>query len=366
MTSVDGLLIVLAVVYLVECATWVPRDAVPFRQGLFGRWKHAPPSEWGGHDRNAFVFAGPLPPLPPLILCRPWPIAIGEDGISPLPPAEARLLPWDSLREVRIDGKTLLVEGARVAVFLSAEAAHEVGVLLERLAALPPKQRAEELCAAVRRSLDVEAARARHKEYRSAAGVLAVSANLLVVVLFGVVPATFHLPFLALRWYLVLVWALGVWALVILDFARAMKALYPERKRRKQIVIMAVSPLAALRARDAVARDALASFHPLAAARALLDAPRFEAFARNALAEARFPVPKPRSPAEESWRALVVEEMERFLRHEKVDPEALLAPPPREGPECLSYCERCRSQYTVREGTCHACGDRPLTPYPGS
>lgn len=364
MSSIDTLLIVLAIVYLVECAAWVPRDAVPFRQGLFGRWRHAPPSEWGGHDRSAFVFSGPLPPLPPLILSEEWPIAIGDDGVSRLPPAEARLFPWESLRELRVDGRALLAKGDRVAEFLSPLVAHEVGGLLERLAALPPERRGPEIRSAVRASLDAEGARRRYAEYRRAARMLAISTNGLAVLLFAVVPAMFHVPFLAERWFWVLLVALAVWPLVIVDFAHAHRALFPRLKRRRHVATMAASPLGALRARDVVARDALALFHPLAAARTLLDAPRFEELARKALAEARFPVPAaaPRA-GEEGWRALLGEEIERFLRHEGLDPQALLAPPPREGPESLAYCERCRSQYTLREGTCHACGGRALRAY---
>jgi hypothetical protein len=262
-----------------------------------------------------------------------------------------------------VDGRTLHAGDARVAEFLAPAVAHEVGALLERLAALPPKQRAEELRAAVRLTFDGEGARRRLAEYRAASGLLSVSANLLAAVLLVLVPATFHVPLLAERWYLVLPWSLLVWALVVFDFARAYRTLHPGQSRRRHVIMLSLSPLAALRARDAVARDALALFHPLAAARALLDDVKFEALARRTLAETRFPVPAPRPAAEEAWRALVAGEMERFLRHEKLDPEALLAPPPREGPECLSWCERCRSQYTMREGTCHACGGRALRAY---
>jgi len=363
-SSIDTLLIVLAIVYLVECAAWVPRDAVPFRRGLLGRYRHAPPSEWGGHDRNAFVFSGPLPPLPPLILCEEWPIAIGEDGVSRLPPAEARLFPYESLRELRVDGRVLLAGEERIAEFLSPAVAHEVGGLLERLAALPRERRGQEIRSAVRASLDAEGARRRHAEYRQATRMLAISTNVLAVLLFAVVPAMFHVPFLAAQWLWILLGALAVWLLATLDFACAHRGLYPGLKRRRHVAIMALSPLGALRARDVVARDALTLFHPLAAARALLDAARFEEFAKKALAEARFPAPaaSPRA-GEESWRALLAEEIERFLRREGVDPRALLAPPPREGPESLAYCERCRSQYTLREGTCHACGGRALCAY---
>jgi hypothetical protein len=194
--------------------------------------------------------------------------------------------------------------------------------------------------------------------------MLAISTNALAVLLFAVVPAMFHVPFLAARWFWILLVTVAVWLLATLDFVYAHRGLYPGLKRRRHVAIMALSPLGALRARDVVARDALARFHPLAAARALLDAERFEQFARKALAEARFPVPaaSPRA-GEEGWRVLLAEEIERFLRHEGLDPQALLAPPPREGPESLAYCERCRSQYTLREGTCHACGGRALRAY---
>src|SRR5258708_15286249 len=68
MNDLELLYLVLALVYVWECACWVPRGRVVFRTWLSRRWRLVQPGELLGNQRGGFVFAAPLPPLG-VILC---------------------------------------------------------------------------------------------------------------------------------------------------------------------------------------------------------------------------------------------------------------------------------------------------------
>jgi len=85
------------------------------------------------------------------------------------------------------------------------------------------------------------------------------------------------------------------------------------------------------------------------------------------LRDLAFPVPVNDSASMRTALAWLRDEwrprLEKMLRDAGGDPEkALLPPEPQEG--CLSYCPRCREQYTVESGICQDCAGLPLLPFP--
>jgi hypothetical protein len=130
---------------------------------------------------------------------------------------------------------------------------------------------------------------------------------------------------------------------------------------------MSLSPPVAMRALDALSRDLLAEFHPLAVARVILAEDEFRAFAARVLRDAHHPLPAGREGAEpevvaaaESWRMRSVAALERFVRKQGVPDQDWSAPPAREGDDCTTFCPRCLQQFTIPAGTCARCWDLEL------
>src|SRR6266700_1553769 len=63
MGDLEGLLLVVAAIYLAECVVWVPRGAVVFNRYWIKTWRLLHPSAVIGNERGGLFLANPLPPF---------------------------------------------------------------------------------------------------------------------------------------------------------------------------------------------------------------------------------------------------------------------------------------------------------------
>jgi hypothetical protein len=127
--------------------------------------------------------------------------------------------------------------------------------------------------------------------------------------------------------------------------------------RFKSVFSTVLSPIYAIRAEDAVARDLLAGFHPVAVAGVMCSQKDFEAFAGEQLRTNKF------SAQGTSWYGEQLQvALARTLAKKGVDARLLLAAPEREA-GCVLYCPRCRAQYTKAREECADCGHGGLLPF---
>ncbi len=134
---------------------------------------------------------------------------------------------------------------------------------------------------------------------------------------------------------------------------------------------MLLAPPTAIRAHDLLARQLVATFHPLAPAQALCPPGAFQDLARHALRDLHFPIlptsphPEIQAVQSEAWfRQAVLEEMEQAIEQAGLQPAQLLQPPAPLEPANRSYCPRCETQFVTAVGTCGDCGGRPLRSFP--
>jgi hypothetical protein len=266
-------------------------------------------------------------------------------------------------RRVRAGGKLFVEAG-------SERLARRLAALIAELRALPASKRDGRIDAEIKRSLDVRAIEERVAAFGAATADLRAACTWELVFVFvltpiaGILYGLVHvwLPLLAL---LVLAQVFIVWA-----FVRAHKALFPDERgeRRSHVILMSLSPPAAMRALDALSRDLLVEFHPLCVARVMLEEEEFRALAARVLRDAHHPLPMGREgtdadvvAAAESWRRRSTAALERFVRKQGVPDELWTLPPNREGDDCTTYCPRCLQQFTIPAGKCARCWDLELS-----
>ena len=157
-----------------------------------------------------------------------------------------------------------------------------------------------------------------------------------------------------LPWLLAALLALQVGGSIA--FARAHARLWPGERgvRRGKLAALALSPPGLMRAADVLTRDLFAGRAGLAVACVLLERAAFEREAGRGLRAARHPEP---------GDARELRELERFLRAQGLEPDALDAPPERLGEDCLCYCPRCQAQYVIPGGSCEGCSGLALVPF---
>jgi len=152
-------------------------------------------------------------------------------------------------------------------------------------------------------------------------------------------------------------------------FHRVHKKFFPaaDDERFTHTIIVGLAPVSAMRAHDVLSRPLLETFHPLAVARVFCREENFREFAAKILRDLRHPF-QPACPgdnaawqeAESFSRSALQRAVEKFLKQNKIDPEALCRAPKLADETCRSYCPRCQAQFTTADGQCADCGGLPL------
>jgi hypothetical protein len=382
MSDLQALLLVLAVVYCWECLAWLRRGTVAFLAGWGNRWRLVHPAALVGNQSGGLVLAWPLPPLGTFHTASQWPLSISADGVYSYvaqcvnpgwrPAQPGKYFQFEAIQKIEAPGKEVRVNGELFLRTDSPFVARRVAALLRQAAKLSANERARAIQKLLRESLDVPAVRERLKDFNRRASTLRNIANFLFAYLFLIAPACVWYFGFRRSWLELLVGLLLLTTTAAVLFHRAHKALYPEadEERFTHSILILLSPATAVRARDALSRPLLEAFHPLAVARALLPAERFNEFARKILLEIRHPClpvcpatePGPRLTEDRS-RAALREVVEQFLQSNGINPADLLKPPRPADESCRSFCPRCQAQFVAAEGVCADCGGLPLNAF---
>jgi hypothetical protein len=359
MSELESLFLVVLLVYLVQCLYWVTPGAAVFVLNFRGqgRWKHRG-FAWSALKSEGFL-AGPLPPLSPLA-AQVWPaFLLNADGVGiSLPNAEWKSLPWDGLAISASESK-LRCQG--VTVFHGSEGqVLEFSQLFGKLQRAAKNARGSMIERWLRQAMRAETPRRRVRVFSGRSRLLRILANAQLVFLFVVGPLLFGRFGPSVLWR-ILLFLLTMQLLIGLEFWSVHKRLFPSASsaRLKATVTVLLSPMAAIRSCDVVARDLFGGSHPLAVAAAVLPLPEFEIFAGEQLRQWRF------GDHPDSWyRDVVATALERAIRRAGVRPESLLRPAQREN-ECVVYCPRCLAQYVKNSEACSDCGFESLVPFSG-
>jgi hypothetical protein len=271
------LFVVAAAIYVAECLYWVESEAIVLTGARPGRWR---------------ARVGPL-------------VALGRKGgvvLAPLLPPLATLADWPALSGVEGAGRTDRAPLSRKAL---------------------------------------ETAKKRVELFIDAAEPVWISCNALWLFLFCITPAVVVARGIAASWIALLVVGLALLAFTLLGFWQAHRDLYPDAapERRSKTLLMALSPLGAIRAVDHLSRRLFRDTHPLVAAQALC---RTE----DAVNLARLVYYAPRERDRE---------VREFLEACKLW-DRVAAPPRDLDSATIAYCPRCHTQYVRSLAACADCG----------
>lgn len=382
MSDLQLLFLVLAALYAWECACWLRRGSVAFTTWLGRFWRARHPGTLLGNQNNGFVFAAPLPPLGTLLTVNQFPLSLSPEtalafvstNVNPgfRPAQGGRTVPLDAVREVRAEGKKLVVNGEVWLVAPSTTYARFLAGKLSQIAKLKPKERERAIRELAAASIDPKAAEKRWQEFRAQSRQLRWLGNALVGYVFVVAPTVLWFVGLRLSWLGLLV---GLFALAVATatlFRRTHRVLYPgaEDERFTHTLTIALSPTNAMRAHDALSRPLLEEFHPLAVAKVSLSEADFRNLARRMLLDLRRPA-LPDCPSEDAavrraesfWRSALLEATEAMLKRGGIQPEELCRPPKPADDSCHAFCPRCLAQFTTATGHCADCGGLGLVAF---
>lgn len=373
MNELQLLLVLLVAFYLWECAQWIRRPGVVFRSWLGEAGRLNLPMGALSNRLGGFLFASPLPGAGYFFAVQWSPLVFTRDTLlahpDPLdlrnesPPNPTNRLSLAQAGSITAKRHLLWLDEKQFAAAGSASAARARAAFIRQLATTELAAREQRIADWLRTTLDSQAVAGRLTTWRRHTGWLRLFCGLEFALVAGIC------GWLAAGLSLREIWPWFAGGLLLLNtlatvqFARAHRRLFPEalEERIQHTVMMALFPLATIRAVDVLSRPLLEGFHPLAVAAQMLKPNELEAFARRHLRRVRVWLRQAPPDARPFYQQLETA-LGEFLRGVGLEVNQLLAPPPASEPVCRSFCPRCGSQFTFVTGPCADCGTVAVEP----
>lgn len=153
--------------------------------------------------------------------------------------------------------------------------------------------------------------------------------------------------------------------LIVGDARRAFTMMNDGRSPPLSLLVMiALSPAAAMRAADPLMRTLLARHHPLAVASVLCERNAYERFAEEVMRSRRRGAPPEGGDEAPASGIERLQAAEADLIALTIPGARFTEPPARRDPSARAYCPACLLEYVVRDGACDDCGGVALESYP--
>lgn len=366
------LMLVILILYIVECVGWARGGVVIFSTRL-GAFYRAKKSGLGLMLKDLLPL-GVYLRIPPATVMSPAGVCLTEHQghiFSAHPSARRRFLPFEDLDPPVARNRHILIGEKSV---LAADSDADAAELVRRMISLrsqPTEQRERAIADSIQNSFNVPEIEKRTRSFYASTRILSMLCHILFIDLFFILPLFFiqplfnlHLP-IGLPNFL----AIGIFSAVLLlliaaAFYRAHSTLYPESadERIFHTLHLLIYPIAAIRARDLLSTRLLDGFHPIAVAKVLLPEREFETASIQMVREWMYPSVNP-SDGEtldgrecQTWfDESVRKSLFEWMRKSGTDITNILKDPDPENDRSTSYCPRCLAQYVIRTGICGDC-----------
>lgn len=368
MTELLELAALLAVIYLLDCLVVVQRPALGLMR-FSGRWILQRPRRINRAWNWGMLIGLPIPPLSPIFLLEPLPVALGPDGLSSTLRGPT-FLRWADITAVTTKDKFVRINGRDVAALATRRGAHALAARLRQLRSLTAPERTAQLEHDIDAQLSAEAVRARLASFAAETRWLALATNVLWLSLCGALLVLIRFPSLKVL-VLFAVTGSSAWGAAVWLMERIVRTRWVEASGRpgaSKRIQNAITPLSAIRSRDLLARELLGDLDPLAAAAAVLSASQLQAAARARFVALRYGPRTALAEAAETeswWRQRMLAAIERLLQARGIDPSCFTSPPARQSEDVVAWCPNCLSQYglTTDRLSCtnEVCEEMPLT-----
>lgn len=381
MTDEQQLIIIMGVLYLLECLKWVPLNSIVLKSYNGYRFGVGIPSMIFGNAGGGLVFLNPLPPLGIYFKCYLNPVSISPKAIFSFisssfetngrPNQSERLALLKEIKNIEIYNKEILINNELFVNCQSASIASKLKDLIEKLLLLSESDREIEIKSFINESFKKDAIEKKLRQFNKKTLFLKILCNLFFLYLFGIIPyyifyinlVNLYLPLLAI--------------MICFTGAISIESCFVERKifgshNQKQLgrlLRLFLYPFAAVRALDDLSVRLFEEFNILACASLLCNHESFKDIAGKILRDLHYPVipvcptDNPDAKATEEWyRKEYTDIVEQFVSSNGIELKDLSKPEMDLKDESGSYCPRCLTLYSMESGVCPDCIGVTLKP----
>ena len=344
--------LVAAVLYLLECCSWVKNGGWCCVKGRRG-WRAASAGRLFGNDQGGVAFSDPLTHSGSVLHCAEWPLSIAPEGVT----AGSRQWPFDQITTVTANFDDVVIDGVRISA-ASADVAAEIAAHLDELRNLPEAKRASCIRAAIKNNLDVKDIKTTWDDFLKQTARLKRLAQAAFLFLFVIAPLSIVLVGPYPTWVFLLASLMGIGLLSARQLFVLHRKYFPVARfdRWVQALSVLLFPLAATRAVDRLSKDLFHGRHPVAVICAVCPMAASDAVLREQLFDLSMAATE---PYREWYRSALLFEVGRVLDRAGFDASRQ---PNADDPAVTKFCPRCHSQFTNAAEICNDCDEVALIP----
>lgn len=373
--------LVLVLLYMAESTHWIPQNSIIFKShfGSSFRWRF--PSNIFGSIKGGIAFSNPIPPFGTHFTISPLPVSFSPyavlSSISSTfvnmnrPKREGQLHRLNDISSIDIKSNFVLLNGSIFVKCVSGSSARDLGKTLNKLTSLSPLERETYLDNYLKIEFDTQKIESKLKTFREETLFLRIICHLQFLYMFAVFPAwVFYYGFENVIWPLLLSIMILSLLLSFVFYITHLSLFHSEKEDRlKHMIMIAVYPLASIRAVDYLSYRYFKNVNIVAIASVLCKHSEFLKLASKTLRELEYPIDPASSDlqglaleTESWWRLKIGEAFLGFMEEKKLSTNILLKPHRAFGKHALSYCPRCLCEFLFLEGNCPDCRDVKLLP----
>jgi hypothetical protein len=395
LSDVTWIYIILTGLYLFESLAWVSSGAVAIRS-FFGRFRCPTRTHRLLGNDSGYLPTFGIAPFDATLIAESCPVSVAPDGIYGYVaaslvgvdagvdsgPASWLYCPWDRVADLKVVDRELRLDGKMLCRLSTADAARLLVGTLKEIAGQPNRDREAAISRFVASQFDTQSVQDRVNAWRAATRRSRFLSLLLFFWIFPVGIARYQgwLPGFSdvetLAVYLAIVLLLW-WLCSGLMFLGHRRLYRGDRLQRWKLLLTSlVSPAAAMRSPDHLARRLISISHPVAVAAVLCADDEVCRWAGRLARDMMFPKPPQGVPPESSYgsdevaiaivrqyREASLAALRAFAQQRGFDLEPFLSQPQRDDPQAVSYCPRCHQEFSLVASRCGQCGDLPTVEY---
>ncbi len=395
LSDVAWIYVILIGLYLFESLAWVSSGAVAIRSYFGSFYCPTRTHRLLGNDSGYLPTFG-VAPVDTTLIVESCPISVARDGVYGYVaaslvgvdagvdsgPASWLYCPWDRAAELKVVDRELRLDGKMLCRLSTTETARALAGTLKEIAGQPEQDREAAISRFVASQFDTQSIQARVDAWRAVTRRLRFVSLMLFFWIFPVGIARYQgwLPGFSgvetLAVYLAIVWLLWWLCSGLLFFGHRRLYQRDRLQRWKLLLTSLVSPAAAMRSPDHLARRLIGISHPVAVAAVVCADEEVCRWAGRLARDMLLPKPPQGMPSESSYgtdgvaigivrqyREASLAALWAFAKERGFDLEPLLSQPQRDDPQAVSYCPRCHQEFSLVASRCGQCGDLPTIEY---
>lgn len=383
MTDGQLLLLILWLVYITDCFVWYNRHSVVFVTWWGQKWRALTASPRFGLASGGISFLNPFPPFGRIFIAQALPLSMSpyhvvafnsqSFGSTERPLQREMVLAIDDISAVEVKDNDLFLNGSPFCKFRNLLLARHLADFIKLLHTSSPSHRATLIDDFWRNRFDTPTASVEYDLFKATASGLQWLCNILFAFLYLLIPV------IALYSGIVLmIIPAGIIMFVMAipltyEYFVAHRLMFPDLRSDRIVhsLKMALCPPVGIRSIDLLTEQALYKFDILSIAHLFLDKAACDNFCTSYVRDLRYPITiasaNPLVGQTCQWQnetilrlaSLVLPSVSPAIHRSTV-------PPPRQSPDCLSFCPRCLIQLASNDGDCPECSGVALVTFNSS